>query len=255
MTPNERSDDLINREIDGLLDEAEQQELDSLAQNDAEVAERRRDLHGTSDLLSRMEARPAPDDLRADIMAAVAARGHGVGTDSTVVSIPRARSRMRNGLSFAVGLAAGIALFAIYAVLVIEGPASDPMQAIGSMLPGERLSADNVVQSGRVTAGGITATCMTHRQGDLVAVDVTTGVGPCRLEIQYHDTGLQFVGLDPQSVSTVSLLRNTNSISLDAGNAVELRLLFLARVSDTGPVRIVLSGEDETGQAELATHP
>lgn len=254
MTPNERSDELINREIDGLLDGAELQELDNLARSDAEVAERRRDLHRTAGLLSRMEARPAPADLRADIMAAVADRNRVTGTGSPVISIPRTRSRMKHGLSFAVGLAAGIALFATYAVLVIEGPTSDPMQAIGSILPGERLTAGNTVQTEQITAGGITAACATHRIGDIVAVEVTTGTGPCSVDIRFDDAALQFVGLDPQSETAVSLLRNTGSIALDAKGAVELRLLFVARTAVAGPVTIVLNSEDDTRQAELATH-
>lgn len=207
---NERFEELLNKEIDGIATPSEIAELNSYLQAHPDARQLRDDLHRLSGMLRHIEEVEPPAGLKSYIMAAVPQGRTDAKPRFSVVAWVRdlieTRTTFQYAYVFAAGLIVGVAL---YSLVTVQTPATtDPASVTGSILfnnssiplkdgPGFELNlAEERIQ----------AKVQTKHSESLVVVDVRLQAQrEVVLRVQFEQQQLRFKGYSQSRTTPAKL--------------------------------------------------
>ena len=189
---DDRARALVDAEIDGVLADADREELDQLAEASDEIRVYRVRMQELDNLLTDAPRIEPPDRLHADIMNAIqlpaaAAERWNIGL-----------RLMPGWLRYGVGAAAALVL----AVGVFEyrnepKDAFSPSMVSGTTLPDVRADSIELDQA-RFSADALTSTVTLSRRGQLLALDVEMAADePVSLVLEFAESELMFDSMTP----------------------------------------------------------
>lgn len=189
---DDRARALVHAEIDGMLADADREELDQLAEASDEIRLYRSRMQELDNLLTDAPRVEPPGRLHADIM--------------NTVQLPAAAAE-RKSLSFGamtgwLGYGIGAAAALILAVGVFEyrnepNDAFNPSMISGTTLPDVRADGIELDQA-RFSADALTSTVTLARRGQLLALDVEMSADePVSLALEFAGSELMFDSMTP----------------------------------------------------------
>lgn len=227
---DERTQALINAELDGELDAAGQAELQKLFAESDDARKLYEDLVLMNSALSRMVQEPTPPGLREAIINAVR---QSVPTSGKVVPFGQLRNRRREYTKVGFAMAAGIALGAIGLYLVQPEPAGlDLNQLTGTMVRGgsEEVAAGNL----RIETPEVRGTATLY-EGDGVMVlqfDLESP-GPVSITADYAQGGLRLMGFAQGAVEDTDIRSSQGTVGY-VNQGEQRFVVYLARSNPKG---------------------
>jgi anti-sigma factor RsiW len=251
--------DLIQREIDGVLSPGEESLLRELAAKDAGVAQLRRSLHGVSRILAGLERREPPPTLRPSAMRAVETRANAPQRRS--VSVAEAVSTFLHGISprgaFAGGLVAGL-LVALIGVIAIVPDTMQESELIGTALLTESVPVLAPTASVAVVANGVSGSLTMESSGEfqVATVVLASGESEHAAVLTYPADQVRLAAVRPDGPGSVPVNAGAGRIELQHQTRTRLELLFTVVHDASAPLRITVQTADGAKhQAEIAFGP
>jgi hypothetical protein len=191
--------ELINKQIDGLNDASESEELQRSLATDKEARGIYDDLLRMANALKRVEAIEPPSRLKTQILNSI--RSGPASTESrssrlsVLLEVFRRRPLARYSLVFASGLCVGV-LFFVFANPWRQGTTADSSKVGGAMALLPDLSRLPVVDSARIESEGIEGTFRTFRNEGNVLVEIALNSSVnVRVEMNSDPSELTFGGI------------------------------------------------------------
>jgi hypothetical protein len=239
---NERTELLVQLELDGEISQVEREELDAASESDpATNAYRSRMADLAQDLDTLAWREPSPDLERKVLDELQIARTR------TRAAAPRPRRRI--DFKQVVAFAAGIALMLVAGRFLpaIDGISVDPNQATGTLIAPERpLEVDR----GQTAFGGTRIEAWTERSGDRLFLRARgTGDATTPVQIEWSDLDWSVVSVGCVPSANLGVDRGRASFAWNKSGPITLELELQASTPDTegGDVRLLLGDGNTAG--------
>jgi len=196
---DERTIELINKELDGLNDETESKELEQLLGENEEALQYYDELLRAASTLKRMEHAEPPSFLKTHILNTItnlpAKERAGIGWIKTILEAFSRRTSTKYAVVFASGLCVGILLLII--ANPWRHPTPDPSEVGGSMILPTEVARMQRIDSVVVDGDGFRAVFRSFEGNGAVAIDCAiASADNIRLELSADPEELRFVGVN-----------------------------------------------------------
>lgn len=241
---NERFEELLNREIDGVATPDEITELNAYLQAHPDARQLRDDLHRLSKMLRQVEEVEPPAGLKSYVMAAVPQGRADAEPRFSIVAWVRdlieTRTTFQYAYVFAAGLIVGIAL---YSLVAVQTPATtDPASVTGSILFNNSSASLNEGPGFEVTLAeeGIVARVQTKHSENLVIVDVRLqSQNEVALHVQIEQQRLRFKGYSQSRTTPANITLSDNGVVMTSLGENHYILAFERSTVETSKIDFV----------------
>lgn len=250
---DERAWLLINGQVDGELNDSEQQELDALLANSNELRTVLDDLTGLSDCLHQLPEKSPPAYLQNAITSTVRmpvdeSKGRGKPAFFTWLT--------EHWLGPAFALTAGVML--TVGIYETNPDSSDTTNMTGTMVSVDTVKGELL---DRVSVGddGVSGTAALHKNGREFVIDVNLdSTQPAEFTINYAANGLEFVGVTSSKNRVDGVLVDQQKVTIEGHGQQQYTLRLRSKDTDmtakSAPLQVALSVNNGTPQmAELKT--
>jgi xanthosine utilization system XapX-like protein len=242
---NERLEELLNKEIDGIATPAEVAELNAYVQAHPDAKQLREDLHRLSAVLRNVEELEPPSGLQSDIMAAVPQGRTGAQSRLSILTWVRdlieTRTKFEYAYAFAAGMIIGIALYSLMEVQTSAPP--DTASLAGSILLNNATLSlkDGPGFEIHLTEEEVQAKVSTKHSEGLVIVDV--GLSSQRelsLLLQFDEKILRFKGYSQARTIPANITSRGNGLVMTSVGENHYILIFERTTTEALTVGFVL---------------
>jgi hypothetical protein len=233
---------LINKDLDGMASAEESARLREICAGNEEARKLAEDLRALAHGLATMERTVPPPTLRPAVMrslAAVPARTHSHVRDSFLRDLVRAPGRWRPAVVFAVGVAAGLVLFAVGSRVVLPG-SLDEGDLVGSLaVHGSTFSMGKVVEfrNGDAYASVQTGAGSNHAIAR-IRLDVPPGT---MVVLAYSDANGYVETLDVAKAKLAEITLEQGRVVMTGISSGEVGILFGGKKEILAGARLMLS--------------
>jgi hypothetical protein len=256
---DERYEELINKELDGLNTESESKELEQFLSENSEALQYYDELLRAASALKRIEQVEPPSFLTTHILNSVKAlhvpTQSGLGWIHTIRELFRQRPVARYALVFASGLCVGILLL-VLANSWSQDEMPDIAKVSGSMVLPTELSRLQKIDSVALDGSGFRSIFKTLRgDGNIIVECAVAAAENLRLELSADPDELKFVGVNRLG-GTENDVMATGGRVIFTGTKSEHGLITFAEVaSPKQPIEVrVYKGGTVIGNVSIRTN-
>ncbi len=226
-----KTEDLINRDIDGVLSPKETNRLNEYLSNDPEAQNYYNGLVNLSQMLEQVEEVDPGPNLKKNILNSIPVQKYqNEENRERTLSLSGWRFHLnyRLTLAFALGLIVGIFTYSFFT----DSPLNNNSSLVGTILLNDSDSKFKPADQSKISLQEVNGTISTQYTKDAVVlrIDLTTQ-SEIELIVEFDESDLRFAGFQPQKYSAGQINVSSNELKLVHKGRHDYVLIFEDKTS------------------------